>query len=98
MSQYRYINSWDNVWVHGEHVDADYIRLNENQQALQTIAPLLRQAIAKRRALYEEKIGLMARVIQLLEQKVVLLRQLIAQQRGDIPILANNKCGYDTKN
>ena len=92
------VNDWDNDVTHGGADHWEYIRYNENQDSIKAIAFMLRQAIAKRRALYEEKIGLMARVVQLLEQKVVLLRQLIAQQRGDIPILEDNKCGYDKKN
>jgi hypothetical protein len=88
------VNNWDNDVTHGGADHWDYIRYNENQESIKRIAPLLRQAIAKRRALFEKRVGLMNTVIQLLQQKVVLLRQLIAQQRGDIPILEDNKCGH----
>jgi hypothetical protein len=88
------VPQWDNSVVHGEHPNWQYIRHKENQKALEMIAPLLRDALTKRRELLTMKLGLMRRVIELLQQ----LRALLAAQRGDIAILPNNQCNHVTKN
>jgi hypothetical protein len=86
------VNNWDNQVVHGEHPTWSYIKHKENQEALKMIAPLLREALANRRALFAKRVGLLQQIIQLQQQVVVLLRAKIAAERGNLPILENNKC------
>lgn len=88
------VSDWDHEVVHGNSEQWTYIRYKENLEALRKIGFLLRDAITKRRALFIKHTDLQRQVIQLLEQKAMLLRQLIAQQRGDIALLENNKCSY----
>jgi hypothetical protein len=86
------VDDWDHNLVHGNSEKWKYIRFNENLDGLATISPLLRQAITKRREIFTHYTGLQKQVIALLQQKAVLLRQLIAEQRGDIAILEDNVC------
>jgi len=99
------VENWDAFVVHGgrdlgrEGENGwKYIRHNENQHALSAIAPALKKAIANRRALFEEKVGAMQTIIQLANQYLVLLRAKLAEQRGDIAILPDNKCSHVTQN
>lgn len=96
------VESWDGFCVHGgrdlgrEGEDGwKYIRYNENQHALKAISKEFNEALVKRRSLFIEHTELQQRVVQLLEQYVVLLRQFLAKQRGDIAILPHNKCKHD---
>lgn len=86
------VRNWDNDIVHGQSPDWAYIRYNENQAALKAIGTLLYQAMKKRRELYTHHTSLQKTVIQLLQQKLMLLRRLLAEQRGDIAILPDNRC------
>lgn len=86
------VPSWDSAVTHGEHPDWSYIRHKENQESLKAIAPLFIASLEKRRALFTKRVGLMQEIIRLAEQVIVLQRALIARQRGDLPILKNNKC------
>lgn len=88
------VPNWDNACVHGEHPNWEYIRHKENQEALRIIAPLLREALAKRKAVFETKVGLYQQIIALAEQAIMLLRARIAAQRGAIAILPNNQCTH----
>jgi len=92
------VQSWDNGITHGGEAPWQYIRHKENQRSLELIAPALKKAIANRRALFEEKVGAMQTIIQLANQYIVLLRAKLAEQRGDIAILPDNKCSHVTQN
>ena len=85
------VKDWDDDVVHGGKYSKttygwDYIRYNENQPALELIGDDLKSAIAKKRSAYAGKEK------ELLQMAVILLRQLIAERRGDIAIKSNNKC------
>lgn len=88
------VRSHDNDVTHGEHPDWQYIRHKENQESLKIVASNFRLAIAKRRELYKNRVTKMQTIVQLLEQYVVLLRQFLSKQRGDIAILPDNKCNH----
>jgi hypothetical protein len=95
------VNNWDNFAVHGgrdtneEGKDGwKYIRYNENQHALRTIAPAFNEALSKRRDIFTKRIGLMQEIIRLAEQVIILQRALIAKRRGELPILIKNKCSH----
>lgn len=82
---------WDDDVTHGGRYSGTtygwkYIRNDENQESLKLIAPLLRAAIAKRRTIWDVKEGKYKQIISLLEQTVILYRQLQAKKRGDIAI------------
>ena len=76
------------VGVHGEHPEWDYIRHKENQRALKAVSTVFREALAKREAHFQLKVGLYKTYIGLLTQ----LRNVLASQRGDVAILSNNQC------
>jgi len=87
------VADWDKDVTHGGAVGWDYIRLVEdNPTSLQLIGPLLKEAIKKRRSIFDRKVGTMRQIIQILERVVVLQRELISRQRGDIAILPDNQC------
>lgn len=94
---YVQVDDWDDDVVHGGrayggHPVWDYIRHKENQEALKAIAHLLREAIEKRN---EYSRTVQKRTILALALRArVLLRKLIAEQRGDIPILVDNRCNH----
>jgi hypothetical protein len=88
------VRSHDNDVTHGEHADWQYIRHKENQESLKIVAASFRQAVAKRRELYQDRVTKMQTIVQLLEQYVVLLRMFLSKQRGEIAILPNNKCNH----
>lgn len=93
-------SDWDRDVVHGGrdyggHATWEYIRYKENQAALTMAAPHIRKAAEKRHAVYtKKKLAKMQEIIRLGNMAVVLLRQLIAQKRGDIPLLVGNKCNH----
>ncbi len=75
---------WDKYAVHGGRPDAEnttkwkYIRYKENTVALAYIAPLLRQAYAKRHAIHDQRLqSKQKEYIGLLEKYLVLLRAFI---------------------
>lgn len=83
------VSDWDNDVTHGDADQYDYIRYLENGESLQAIAPLLQEAYKKRRAVFTKKVeNLQRQIIKLLQQKIVLLRQLKRQQR----VGATRKC------
>jgi hypothetical protein len=86
------VQSWDEDITHGRSPNWEYIRYKENQASLRAISTVLERALTIRRALYATRVSLMEKIIQLLERKVVLLRELLSRQRGDIAILPHNKC------
>ena len=86
------VRSWDNGITHGGEAPWQYMRFKENQASIKAIAPVFREALTARRRIWETKKSLYERVIQLAEQYIALLRQQLAAQRGDIAILADNKC------
>jgi hypothetical protein len=98
MKKYVYVSSWDNVWVHGENLDAEYIKHKENQAALRAIAPLLREALFKRKETFEKKLDKLRQIIALANKAVMLLRAKIAAERGNVAILPNNQCTHYGKN
>ena len=85
-------SNWDDAVVHGEHRDWSYIRHNENQSALVTISPLLRQALVARHALFTRRVNLLNEIIRLAEIVLTLTRAKIAADRADLPILEGNTC------
>lgn len=84
------VNNWDRACVHGEEVGWDYIRYNENQRALKAVP--FKQAVTDRRRIWDTKKGLYLKIINLAEQVLALQRQLVAKQRGDLPIKPKNVC------
>lgn len=85
------VKDWDDDVTHGGRYSGTtygwkYIRNNENQQSLVAIAPYLREAIKKRRVIWSTKEEKYKKIISLLEQTIVLYRQLQMQKRGDIAI------------
>jgi hypothetical protein len=87
------VANWDNQVVHGEHSDWIYTRtVDDNKRALQLILPVLKEAVAKRRALFTKRVGLLQQIIALQQQVIVMLRAKIAAERGNLPILENNQC------
>ena len=64
------VADWDRNITHGQSDKWDYIRYQENTQSLKAIGHLLRMSYAKRHAVYTKKVGL-------LEQILVLIRQLL---------------------
>lgn len=96
-------SSWDNFAVHGGRDTGEegkngwkYIRYNENQHALKTIANVFVESVNKRRDLFTKRIGLMQEIIRLAEQVLALQRALIAQRRGALPIKYKNTCHSHT--
>lgn len=78
---------WDSSVVHanrfgGCKVPYSYIRHKENTDALERISTPLVLAYKKRQELYEEKVGLYNKVIQVLQTKVTLLRSLLNRKNG----------------
>lgn len=63
------VTDWDKEITHGASPHWKYIRYQENAASLEAISTLLKAAYAKRHAVYTRKVGL-------LEQILVLLRQL----------------------
>lgn len=58
------VNDWDDAVVHGKHPDYDYIRHKHNEHALEKIAPLLKEAFAKRERQYKLKITILERLVE----------------------------------
>lgn len=69
------VTDWDVEITHGGSPRFDYIRYKENANSLVVAAPYLREAYAKRDAIYQQKVGTMEKQIKLLEQIIILLRQ-----------------------
>lgn len=76
------IKSFDREVVHGGGAAYQYIRYQENTDALQYIASYLQEAYTKRKRLYEEQVGLMKQAIGLLEKLTILYRQAIKKKNG----------------
>jgi hypothetical protein len=92
------VKNWDDEVTHGESTAWAYIRtVNDNTASIKAIAPLLREALAKRRAIFDTKVGRLRRIVQLLEQVVVLQRQLISRQRGDLALLPDGSCALPSR-
>lgn len=92
------VPNWDTYCVHGGRGETNslgwkYIRYNENQAALAAIAPLLNEALMKRRTLWDKKkLVYLQEIVRLAERVIVLQRQLLAQQRGDIAVKYKHIC------
>lgn len=72
------ITQWDNDITHGGSPLWDYIRHKENQASLAAIAPLLREAYAKRKQIFiNEQEGMKKTIAQLTEQLAMLKRRLL---------------------
>lgn len=87
------VGSWDVDIVHGRSPSYEYIRHKENQDALQYIAPFLRQAFAKRRKIFEKHVSVLRQILNKAEQVLELQRRVLAKlKKGDLPLFEDNKC------
>jgi len=76
------VSSWDTSVTHGKGEGWEYIRNKENTASLVYAAPYLKQAYAKRVAIYTKKHGLYKQLIGLAEQYISLLRAKQSQKNG----------------
>lgn len=77
---------WDNTVVHGNRFKGcatryKYIKWNDNTDALTMIAPYLRDAYAKRHAIFEQKRRTMLEQIQRLSQQVAMLIREVTRRK-----------------
>jgi len=63
---------WDDI-THGKAAGYEYIRNKENTDSLQYIAPYLKQAYAKRKAIFTKKVGLYNQIVGLAAKYVTIL-------------------------
>lgn len=73
------MTNWDRDMTHGGCCGHDYIRWRHNADALEVIAPKLREAYAERHKIADKE---MALFVSLLKQLVVLLRMLLNKKNG----------------
>lgn len=77
------VEDWDRDVVHGHSDDYDYIQYLENEKAIEKIAPTLKKAFARRRAMQKASEKKMKTIISLLEAVVELYNTLIIRQRKE---------------
>jgi len=70
------VSDWDSQITHGGSDRWEYMRYKENTDSLKAIAHLLVESYTKRQKIYLQKIGIIKEKISLLEQIVILIRQL----------------------
>ena len=76
------VADWDRSVVHGQDSRYEYIRYKENIEVVDYIKPYLLKSYANRKARFDEQVGLMTNVVQLLQTLVVLLRQQLNRKNG----------------
>jgi len=74
--------NWDTQITHGKSDHWDYIRNKENSASLVYAAPYLKQAYAKREAIFSKKVGLYKQIIGLATQYITLLKIKQNQKNG----------------
>lgn len=79
------VSDWDDAVTHGGAKQYLYIRHDENQGSIRAIAPQLRLASKKRKAIFEKRVGIMKAIINALQQVVALQRQLLKERKKDVP-------------
>lgn len=79
------VRDWDDDVTHGAHKHWKYIRHRENTLSVAMIAPLLQKAYKKRVDIFNTKVSMMRRIINLAEQVIVLQRALLAKRNKDKP-------------
>ena len=85
------IENWDRSIVHGQNYLYDYIRYNENLEAVDYIEPMLKQAYLNRKERFDQEYkGLQKTVVQLLQMLVVLLRQQFNRKNGINKLCSNH--------